>query len=300
MKNKKDLAGIRVLTPPTVPGANRDAASGGTGSGTGGNADSSAAQLGFSDFYGAARRAYAPALVELADFDSEEEAKDISGWLRPSYDDAIADRERRTDTYSAELDADALSRGMGRSTYVTDVKSRQQNEEARDIAALESDYGAKLLQYLSERQTAYEGRRSETDLFNADAVNTATQKAYQSAMTLYKNYLSVLGSSGGSGRAKKSAAAGAAWPASASDLIEAVGDSRDWSWARVADTDPELVMLYLSHYCTPEERDQIYYGNASAYDGIRREILKSLGTLGTRAAHWDSPGNEKHEIKLVY
>ncbi len=294
MKNKKDLAGIRVLTPPTLPGARENQASGGAGGRAGGTGEP---LYDFADFYGAARAAYAPELVDLADFDSEEEAKNISGWLRPSYDAAIADRERRTDTYSAELDADALSRGMGRSTYVTDVKSRQQNEEARDVAALNSDYSAKLLQYLSERQASYDERRTETDMFNAGAMNTAMEKVYQGAMTLYKNYLSSLGGGGGG---KKGVAAGGGWPVSASDLIAAVGDSRDWSWARVADVDPELIMAYLKRYCTPEERDQIYYGNAAAYDGIRREILKSLGTLGTRDAHWNVPGNEQHEIKLVY
>ena len=63
-------------------------------------------------------------------------SEQIAAWLRPGYDRAIAERQERTRGYAAELTADAIARGMGASTYVTDVRSRQQRDEANDIAIL--------------------------------------------------------------------------------------------------------------------------------------------------------------------
>jgi hypothetical protein len=79
----------------------------------------------------------APEEIEYEAKTEEEIRASIAEWLRPSYDQAIANRQEQTLGYMAELDADAIARGMGASTYVTDVKNRQQNDEASDIATLE-------------------------------------------------------------------------------------------------------------------------------------------------------------------
>ena len=64
--------------------------------------------------------------------------------IRPSYDQAIAQRQQQTGQANAMIDTDAASRGMGTSTWVTDAKNRQRNNEAQDIATLNSNYNSTL------------------------------------------------------------------------------------------------------------------------------------------------------------
>jgi hypothetical protein len=64
--------------------------------------------------------------------------------IRPSYDQAIAQRQQQTGQANAMIDTDAASRGMGTSTWVTDAKNRQRNNEANDIATLNSNYASTL------------------------------------------------------------------------------------------------------------------------------------------------------------
>ncbi len=72
----------------------------------------------------------------------------LSAFLRPSVDAAIENRRRYGDTAMAELDADAYSRGMGGSSYLSSMKNREQDSIARDIAQLESGYTSTLAEYL--------------------------------------------------------------------------------------------------------------------------------------------------------
>lgn len=64
--------------------------------------------------------------------------------IRPTYDQAIAQRQLQTGQANAAIDTDAASRGMGTSTWVTDAKNRQRNNEANDIATLNSNYASTL------------------------------------------------------------------------------------------------------------------------------------------------------------
>ena len=64
--------------------------------------------------------------------------------IRPSYDQAIARRQQQTGQSAAAVDTDAASRGMGTSTWVTDAKNRLRNNEAQDIATLNSNYSSAL------------------------------------------------------------------------------------------------------------------------------------------------------------
>ena len=72
----------------------------------------------------------------------------LEAFLRPAVDAAIEDRRNYGMTAMAELDADAYSRGMGGSTYLSSMKKREYDSIARDIARLESDYSAELAQYV--------------------------------------------------------------------------------------------------------------------------------------------------------
>ena len=127
---------------------------------------------------------FQPHTVTYTQESEESIASAIAAWLLPGYEQAIAERQERTRGYAAELDADAISRGMGASTYVTDVKSRQQRDEASDIAILRSEYGATLAQNVSERLSKEKDRALEADMFNAEAKQNAYALAYQATVLL--------------------------------------------------------------------------------------------------------------------
>lgn len=78
----------------------------------------------------------------------EELYSQLSAFLRPSVDEAIANRRNYGETVLAELDADAYSRGMGGSSYLSSMKNREYDAAASDIAAMESKYSATLAQYI--------------------------------------------------------------------------------------------------------------------------------------------------------
>ena len=64
--------------------------------------------------------------------------------IRPTYQQAILQRQNQTGQANAAIDTDAASRGMGTSTWVTDAKNRQRQNEAADIATLNSNYNTTL------------------------------------------------------------------------------------------------------------------------------------------------------------
>ena len=101
----------------------------------------------------------------------------IAKALRPSYDKAIETRNRTAATNRAMIDADAAARGIGASTWVTDVKNRQNDAAATDIANLESDYSAKLYENLLSRLTDQENKQLTVDQFNAQAKQNALSQA---------------------------------------------------------------------------------------------------------------------------
>lgn len=68
--------------------------------------------------------------------------------MRPTYDQAIRQRQTQTGQNNAAIDADAASRGMGTSSWLSDAKMRQRTQEARDIADLESNYNSSLYEAL--------------------------------------------------------------------------------------------------------------------------------------------------------
>lgn len=131
---------------------------------------------------------FAPQEIAYTPRTDEEIAYAVSSWLRPGYDQAISDRQDMTRKNNANLDADAIARGMGSSTYVSDVKSRQQNAEADDIGRLESDYGANFSKYMQENITADQDRALEVQTTNAQLRADALQRAQDAALILYEKY----------------------------------------------------------------------------------------------------------------
>lgn len=185
------------------------------------------------------------------DAKSEEEIRSsISEWLRPSYDQAITNRKEQTLTNKANLDADAIARGMGASTYVTDVKNRQQNAEAKDVASLESDYGATLAKYVSEGVETENERVLEVQKFNAEQRQAAYELAYSAALQLFTYYKKKSSGSGSGGSAKTASA-----------------------------TSRENVETFLG-MLSKSERAEVYQATTKSGAQYRAEILASVGYSG--------------------
>ena len=108
----------------------------------------------FDGYYNAIRNSLSVPTVTVK-APSAGEVKDMwSGVLRPSADAAIERRNRAAEREMAEIDADAVSRGMGQSSYVTSVKARQMEEAQDDISDIEAQYGAAALAALADKYTA--------------------------------------------------------------------------------------------------------------------------------------------------
>jgi hypothetical protein len=196
------------------------------------------------DMYGR----FAPRELIYEMSDEEKIRSNVAAWLRPNYDQAIANRQEQTLAYKANLDADAISRGMGASTYVTDVKNRQQNAEARDIASLETDYGSSLAKYVSEGVASENDRVLETEKINAQLRQDAYELAYSAALQLFDEY-------------KKQPRGGA----SGKSAVKATS---------LENCEAFLGML------SGEERRDIYDGTTASGERYRAELLASVGAAG--------------------
>lgn len=199
--------------------------------------------------------AYRPPRADYEAMDAAQLSAQIASWLRPVYERAMQARREQTAAYRAELDADAIARGMGSSTYVTDVKSRQLADEAEDVAALEGEYGAELGRLTMEAAEAEREREMEVALFNRQQDEAAYMKAYEAALALYETAArrSGGGSRGGSG-------GGGAQPA-------------------VPATTAENCERFLAGL-TGQERYAVYTGTDAENARYRSEIIASVGSDG--------------------
>ena len=143
----------------------------------------------FETIYEKAKKEYAPQLISYTPLSEKTLADRIGAVLRPVYEKAIAAIFRENRRSDAELDADAISRGMGASTFVTDVKRRQDNAAADDVRALESEYGAEMADQLQKAMEGERSRQLEVEKFNAQQQNAAMEQAFSAAKTLYAAYL---------------------------------------------------------------------------------------------------------------
>ena len=235
---------------------------GGGGGGAGGGGDKTA------DFQDLLTQLYqtsfasAPIAYEQA---SEEQLGDqISAWLRPSYDQAIYNRSLSTARANAELDADAIARGMGASSYVTDVKSRNFRDEAKDIALLESEYGATLAKNVSQRLEEERQRALEVAMFNKEQEQGDYQMAYDAAMLLLQ-----MGAKPGT--ADQSASRRLSGTAAAASPAQASGESGVTSAGNCA--------TFLARL-SPAQRAGIYNGSDAQSMAYRNEIIASVGLAG--------------------
>ena len=189
---------------------------------------------------------FAPQEVDYDAQDEEEIRASVAAWLRPSYEQAIANRQVQTSQNRANLDADAIARGMGASTYVSDVKNRQQNAEASDIVTLEADYGATLSKYVLDGVDSEQDRALEAQKFNASARQDAYDKAYSAALTLFAQY-------------KKSGSHA--------------------TKTKTATTSKESCEAFLASL-SGEERRAVYESSTTEGARYHAELIASVGTLG--------------------
>lgn len=110
--------------------------------------------------------------------------------LKPSVDAAISRRESASQRAQAELDADAVSRGMGSSSYVSSVKSRESQDAAGDIQEMEAQYGATLAERIAATLQSYDQMRLSAQQYNLQAQQAAQQAALNLAGDWYRNYVS--------------------------------------------------------------------------------------------------------------
>ena len=225
---------------------------------------------------------YLPETVEFTPLDESVLSETIKNWLRPAYEQAIQARREQTQRINAELDADAWSRGMGQSTYLSDVKERQYRGESRDVDALESNYASELAGHLYDAMKAQQEKKIEVDEFNAEQINHAREQAMSAAEALYKALLSGAGSGSGGGGTSGS-----------SDASEDGGSSmlslRLDNGGNVPKSDYRTIANMLARM-TPQERSRLYDRSDPKYLPLRSEILWSVGADEYANLMRDFPG----------
>lgn len=135
-------------------------------------------------------------------------ADSISAALRPYYDSSIRDRQATTKTNQAELAADAYSRGMGSSTWLSDMNARQVSAEASDVADIEGQYASNLYSSVNTQYQNYLANKLSADSANAsnqlatDEYNSQLKQAVQEmawARFLDQYSMGLFNTGGGSG-----------------------------------------------------------------------------------------------------
>lgn len=201
----------------------------------------------FAAYFEALKKALAVPEINIETPGKEEVSDMWSEILRPGVDAAIDRRNRDAKRDMAELDADAVARGMGSSTYVTSVKAREMEEAQDDISDMEAQYGAVLAERIYDTLSQYDQMKYDAQKNNAEATEEAIRTALSMASDWYSQYLSQQsadkkqasgGSSGSSGSGKSSSLSAADYAEYIRNLTPAqqrllfTSDSEYWSSRR--------------------------------------------------------------------
>lgn len=178
--------------------------------------------------------------------------------LRPSVDAAIARRQSAGRTAQAELDADAVSRGMGSSSYLSSVKSREGAKTQEDIGQMEAHYGATLAERIAASLQSYEQMRLSAEQYNLQAQQNARQAALNLAGDWYENYTAQQNAL--MQAAAKPAASKSAAPAKASSSL----NTSDY--------------LYYVDHLSESDRRQLFTSGQSYWKVRREELMDALGS----------------------
>lgn len=119
--------------------------------------------------------------------------------IRPTYEKNIQTRQQATRSNRAAVDADAAARGIGASTWVSDMKNRLNTNEARDIANINDDYSSQLYSALMGRLAEQDQLSLAAQQANMNARQGALGNALSGAQYLYSLDKANSGGGGGGG-----------------------------------------------------------------------------------------------------
>ena len=211
---------------------------------------------------------YTPVTVNYEPMTVETLRARLIDWLRPAYDKAIGLRREQTERERARIDADAYARGMGSSTYVTDVKSNSARAESRDISDLEASYGATLAEHLYAAVQKEADRSLEVDQFNAEQWNNAKEKAFDAATKLYATYqASSYGGGGGTTKAKTESGQDGQTTGTLLDGADGL------NWKKYSQEQIERMLDRMGD----ERRRQLFSGIGKENAELRAQIVYSVG-----------------------
>ncbi|MDL2258449.1 hypothetical protein LJC42_04780 [Eubacteriales bacterium OttesenSCG-928-K08] len=238
-----------------------------SGSPNGGGSAASQWASGAQDYINSAYGLFDVPTIDYQPMSEAQLLAQIEGAYRPAVDLAISRRREQTQTNRAEIDVDAYSRGMGPSTYVTDIKGREMDAEASDISAMESEYSAMVMQALMQAMQQENDRMLAVEQYNSQLQYNASQNAYSAGMSAYEAYLAQQAAAAkGSGSRSSSKSKGANASATEED-----------AWR-------------LLSLCSKQERDGIYNGKDAKNTALRDEIISVLGPMGYLEAQSLYPG----------
>lgn len=166
----------------------------------------------FSQYYQAVRDAISVPGISVTVPSREMIKRDYEEALRPSVDLAIEQRRVRGEEMMAEMDADAASRGMGASTYISSMKEREGDDVESDVSMMETQYTSALAERIAAALQYYASLEMQAANANAQMEANANNTALSIASQWYQNYLAGLApnrSSPASRGTDKSEAAGA-------------------------------------------------------------------------------------------
>ena len=224
----------------------------------------------------------------------------LASFLRPSVDAAIAGRQRYGETVMAELDADAYSRGMGSSSYLSSMKNREYDDIANDIAAMESNYNSTLAEYLYnasnelaniQAQFAAMNRQHELEMqrqlqqqaFEAEQERLRRayemerlrqQQEFERAMRASSASGAGSGSGSGSGRGSGSGGGGRGGSSGSSHSTNSGGSSGE-SAQGGTEADYYNYTVYLNSLSS-SDRNNVFNSSSAYWTAIRDELRRNL------------------------
>lgn len=181
----------------------------------------------------------------------DELGKTFESIMRPGVDAAIENRYEAGARNMAELEADAYSRGMGSSSFVSSMNARERDDVQSDIAAIEAQYAAAIAEQLYKAMNTYNEMNLQAQMFNAQMRQNAQNSAAARALDMYGGRNS---QSGGDRRREgpglaESAYSGLSLP-ECENYIESLSQS---------------------------ERNSLFAGSTQYWRARRNEIINSLG-----------------------
>ena len=167
----------------------------------------------------------------------------------------------------AELDADAVSRGMGSSTYVSSLKERESAEAQDDIDELQAQYGATLAERIATSLQAYEQMRLNAQQYNLQAQAAAQQAALNLAGSWYSDYV-----------AQQNALAQLQAKSYQSSTSSSRGSSGSSSGAKASSSlSADDYLTYVENLSSGQRK--LLFSSGQSYWKVRREELEAaLGT----------------------